>query len=124
MSVSVLVSLGWIGRTHADDGPTKSVRMVIAYGDGVEKHFTQLPWNDGMTVLDALKAAAQHPRGITFKYRGKGATAFLTQIDDLKNEGRQRNWIFRVNSKLADRSFGIVTLKPGDAVLWKFGEYR
>ncbi len=111
---------------NAADGPPvpKRVRMVINYGDGVEKHFTQLAWRDGMTVLDALIAAEKHPHGIKIKYRGKGATAFLTKIDDLENEGRTRNWIYRVNSKLATRGFGIFTLKPGDTILWKFGEYR
>ena len=113
------------GRSAADEPPAaKTVRMVVDYGDGVQKHFTKLAWREGMTVLDALVAAAKHPRGIKIKYRSKGATAFLTKIDDLENEGRARNWVYRVNNKLADRSFGVFPLKPGDTVLWKFGEYR
>ncbi len=109
----------------ADDKPApKTVRMVLDYGDGVEKHFTKLAWSEGMTVLDALVAASKHRRGIKIQYRGKGATAFLTKIDDLENEGFTRNWVYRVNNKLAQRSFGIFTLKPGDTILWKFGEYR
>ena len=109
----------------ADDKPApKTLRMVLDYGDGVEKHFTKLAWSKGMTVLDALVAASKHPRGIKIQYRGKGATAFLTKIDDLENEGFTRNWVYRVNNKLAERSFGIFTLKPGDTILWKFGEYR
>ena len=115
-----------VGRAFAADEPpaAKTVRMVVDYGDGVQKHFTKLAWRDGMTVLDALTAAAKHPRGIKIKYRSKGATAFLTKIDELENEGRARNWVYRVNNKLADRGFGIFPLKPGDTVLWKFGEYR
>ena len=103
---------------------SKRVRLVIDYGDGVQKHFTQLAWSDQMTVLDALTAASRHPRGIKFKTRGKAATTFVTKIDDLENEGRQRNWVYSVNRELADRSCGVYTLKPGDAILWKFGEYR
>lgn len=106
-----------------EDAP-KRVRLVVDYGDGVQKHFTALAWHDGMTVLDAMQLAVKHPRGIKMKYRGKGATAFLTQIDELENEGAKRNWIYRVNDKLGDRSFAIQTLKPGDTILWKFGEYR
>ncbi len=108
----------------AQEPSRKYVSLVIDYGDGVEKHFTQLTWREQLTVLDAMTAAAQHRRGIKFQHRGAGATAFLISIDDLKNEGTKRNWIFRVNGKLADRSFGITTLKPGDTILWKFGEYR
>ena len=114
------------GHLGADDAqPTrKLVRLVVDYGDGVQKHFTELAWRDEMTVLDAMTAAGKHPRGIQFKYRGRGATAFLTEIDDLENEGRGRNWIFSVNEKMAERSFAVVSLKPGDTILWKFGEYR
>ena len=113
-----------IASTHAADVVPPAVRLVIDYGDGVQKHFTQLPWKKGITAFDALQQAAAHRRGIEFRHRGAGATAFVTQIDDLKNEGRKRNWVFRVNNKLAERSCGIETLKPGDTILWKFGEYR
>ena len=75
------------GAAAADSAPP-TVRLVIDYGDGVQKHFTKLPWKEGATVLDALQGAANHRRGIEFKHRGTGATAFVTQIDDLKNEGR------------------------------------
>ena len=110
---------------RADDAPKPpTVRLIIDYGDGVEKHFTALAWKEGMTVLDALEAAQKHPRGIKFVYRGKGATAFLTQIDELENEGRGRNWVYRVNDELAKKSFAILTVKAGDTILWTFGEYR
>lgn len=101
------------------------VQLVVDFGDGVQKHFTNLAWKEGLTVLDAVKAAEKHPRGIEVKVRGSGAIAFLTQIDDVKNEGgRGRNWIFRVNGKLADRSCGVFPLKPGDTILWRFQEYE
>jgi hypothetical protein len=108
----------------ADDPPRPQVQMIVDYGDGVQKHFTALAWRDGMTVLDALELAQQHARGIRFAYRGQDATAFLTRIDDLENEGRGSNWVYRVNGEMADRSFAIFPLKAGDAILWKFGDYR
>jgi len=109
---------------RAADEPPKTVALVIDYADGVQKHFPQMRWKDGMTVLDLLEAAQKHPRGIRFEYRGRGATAFLLQIDDLKNEGRGRNWVYRVNGKLADRSFAVQKLEARDRVVWEFGEYR
>ena len=104
--------------------PAATVRLVVDYGDGVAKHFNALPFRDEMTVLDAMKAAQEHRRGIKFEHRGSGATAFLTQIDEVKNEGSGRNWVYRVNDQLADRSFAVYRLKAGDTVLWKFEKSR
>ena len=100
-------------------------QLVIDYGDGSQKHFTELPWKDGLTVLEATKIAEKHPRGIKAKVRSSGSTAFLTQIDDVTNEGGGgRNWVFRVNDKLGDRSCGIYKLKEGDTILWRFQKYE
>ena len=102
----------------------KPVKLIVDYGDGVQKHFTALAWKKDMTVLDAMQMAAEHPRGITFEYRGRGSTALLVRIDNVKNEGAGRNWIYRVNGKLADRSMGVWRLQPGDTILWSFAEYQ
>jgi hypothetical protein len=97
---------------------------VIDYNDGVEKHFNAIAWKSGMTVMDAMLAAKKHPRGISFEHKGKGATALLTKIDDTENEGRGRNWLYRVNGEPGDRSIGIFELKAGDTILWKFDKYQ
>jgi hypothetical protein len=100
-----------------------TVQLIIDYGDGVKKHFHQLKWRDKMTVQDVTVAASKHPRGIRIKQRGKKATAFLSQIDDLANHPRGRSWVYRVNGKLADRSFGVYHVKAGDVVTWSFQSY-
>ena len=104
--------------------PLKTVRLTIDYGDGVQKVFSGLPWKEEATVFAALEAAAKHPRGIKFEHRGRGATTLITSIDDLKNEGRGRNWLYEVNDKLGETSCAIAELKPGDAVLWRFDTYK
>jgi hypothetical protein len=78
-----------------------------------------------MHVLDAMQAAKKHKRaGFDFAFQGRGATALLSRIDDLTSEGGgQRNWIFYVNQRKGDRSFGIWQLQPGDEVLWRFEKY-
>jgi hypothetical protein len=128
MLLVILVLTGFALTTTAKDEatpqPKEGVKMIIDYGDGVQKHFTVLSWKKGMTGLDALNQAKQHPRGIRFNYRGKGARGFLTAIDGLKNEGSGKNWIYRVNGKLGDRSFAIQPLNRGDVTLWKFGQYK
>lgn len=126
---SVLGSMPLGVAAAAEPGPSNAaaaattVRLVVRYGDGVETHFVALPWKKGMTVLDALAAAQKHRHGITFVQRGKGTSALVTQIGDVKNEGTGKNWIFSVNDKTADVGAGGYELKAGDAILWKFSEY-
>ncbi|MFM8251467.1 MAG: DUF4430 domain-containing protein [Planctomycetota bacterium] len=112
-------------KSEAAKGDTATtVELVIDYGDGVQKRFTRLTPTPQMTILDVLQAAQKHPRGIKFEYRGKGETGFLTRIDDVANEGRGRNWIFRVNNKLGERSFAVEPVRAGDVVSWSFAKYQ
>ncbi len=123
---AALVTAGFAARP----APTQAVhrvRLIVDYNDGVQKHFTALPWKKGMTVLDAMKHAKASPHGITYEYRGSAANAFLTRIDDLENQGGEadkKNWLYWVNTRFADRSFGIQELEPADVVLWRFGKWE
>jgi len=102
----------------------ETVKLIVEYGDGVQKVFVSVPWTKETTVFAALEAAAKHPRGIKITHQGKGETLLVTAIDDLKNEGRGRNWLYEVNGKLGDRSCAVMSLKAGDSVLWRFGKYQ
>lgn len=106
-----------------DDHGRQTVKVIIDYGDGVQKHFV-LPWTKETTVFTALESAARHPRGIKLTHQGKVETVLVTSIDDLKNEGRGRNWLYEVNGKLGDRSSAVMPLKASDSVLWRFGKYQ
>jgi hypothetical protein len=98
-----------------------TVRLVVDYGDGVIKTITGLPWAKGATVLDVMNAAKDRPHGISFSYTGSGASAFLTRIDDVANEGgAKKNWQLWVNTSYADRSFGVYEVQPLDVVFWRF----
>ncbi len=102
----------------------EAVSLVIDFDDGQQRHF-RLAWREGMTVLDALESASQRQRGIAYTQRGSGEMAMITAIDALANEGggQGRNWIFRVNGQLADKSCGVYEIRPEDVILWKFGTY-
>jgi len=105
-------------QTHAQ---TATVRLVVDYGDGVIKTIAGLPWAKGSTVLDVMNAAKDRPHGITFSYTGSGASAFLTRIDDVANEGgAKKNWQLWVNTSYADRGFGVYEVQPLDVVFWRF----
>ena len=107
-------------RAHAQPA---TVRLVVDYGDGVIKTNTDLPWTKGSTVLDVMNAAKGRPHGITFSYTGSGASAFLTRIDDVANEGgggAKKNWQLWVNTSYADRSFVVYEVQALDVVFWRF----
>ena len=100
-----------------------TVRLVVDYGDGVIKTITGLPWAKGSTVLDVMNAAKDRPHGISFSYSGSVASAFLTRIDDIANEGgaaTKKNWQLWVNTSYADKSFGVYEVQPLDVVFWRF----
>jgi hypothetical protein len=100
-----------------------SVGLSLDYGDGVQKTFVALPWKEKMTVFDALQAAEKHPRGIKVASIGRGETIFITAIDNVANEGANgRNWRYTVNDQPAQRSAGVMELKAGDAVVWRFAK--
>ncbi len=109
-----------------DASQRKLVTLAVDYGDGFQKRFTSLSWRQGMTVLDVMSAARRHKRGrLEFEQRGRAATALLTRIDDVTNEGGGgRNWIYYINRQKADRGFAIMAVKPGDEVLWRFEVYQ
>ncbi len=103
----------------------RSLRLVIAYGDDVEKHYNLLRWTSGMTVLDALTLARDKPPplGLPFLSVGADDSAFVRSIDGLTNEGGRpgdRNWIYKINDQTADRSCGLATLQPGDTISWLY----
>ena len=120
--LAVLALLGALS-AFAAQTEQKTIRLVVDYGDGVEKHFTAIRWSEGMTVLDAMDLAKASPHGITFEHSGTGGSAFLSKIDDLENQGggaSARNWMYRVNDKLATKGIGVYELRPTDEVRWKF----
>lgn len=130
LAVGLLAGLplvAWAQIKKESPAASATIPLVIDYRDGVEKHFTAIAWKEGLTVLDALSAAKASPHGITFASTGSGETTFITQIDDLKNEGARggkRNWTYEVNDKLADRSAAVYGLKAGDRVRWSFSDRK
>lgn len=108
-----------------NDNQFRTVSLILTYTEGVEKHYTLIPWTKGMTALDALKhaKAMPAPMGLTLDFTGSGETAFVRAIDGLRNEGGgngARNWTYTVNDELAKASAGVVTLNPGDTVRWTY----
>ena len=128
LAASGWTSLGVASRQVAAIEPkSETVALIVDFGDGAELRLKSLAYRPEMTVLDAVQAASAHPHGVKFKLRGAGATAFVTQIGDLKNEGggaKSRNWIYSVEDEQPDVGIGSFRLKPGHVILWKFDTAR
>ncbi len=110
----------------AAEPASRTVQLVVDYGDGSQVHFLRQPWKQGMTVEKLVAMVEAHPHGVKFTRIGSGETALVTKIGDVANEGpgrERRNWLFQVNGKLAEQGMGAQTLVPGDAVLWSFDRY-
>src|SRR5262249_6455233 len=108
------------GRAHA---PTAAGCLVVGSGDCVGQNTTRLPLAKGRAGFSVFDAAKDRPHGITCSYTGSGASAFLTRIDDVANEGgggAKKNWQLWVNTSYADRSFSVYEVQPLDVVFWRF----
>lgn len=126
--LAIFASFPLLNIASAENPPAATVRLIIDYGDGVEKHFNSIPWSDDLTVgslMDSLSRTAP-PRGLAYAARGDGERAMLISIDGLAGEGAgkdKRNWLFWVNDTPGDRSFAVAALKSGDTVAWRFASY-
>lgn len=130
--VAAAVAAGLVLATGSWAGPPPTIqtaRLVIDYGDGVERHYTRQPWQKGATVFDLLEAARQHPRSIDIQYRDYGSSIgrMVTRIDDLANQGggqESRNWVYLVNDVRATSACDKREIQAGDVVVWKFDLWK
>ncbi|HVT27344.1 MAG TPA: DUF4430 domain-containing protein [Lacipirellulaceae bacterium] len=102
----------------ADRPSYQTVSLTVDFGDGRRKIVENIAWRNGMTVADVFSTSG----AVAVTQKGTGASALLTSIDGVTNEGTDgRNWTYAVNGQVADRSFAIYQMQPGDRVLWTFG---
>ncbi|HEX5471201.1 MAG TPA: DUF4430 domain-containing protein [Lacipirellulaceae bacterium] len=105
----------------ADAASHATVSLAINFGDGRQRDINGVAWHDGMTVADIFSSSP----GIQVSQKGSAESALLTAIDGIANEGSDgRNWTYAVNGQVADRSFAVYQLRPGDRVLWTFGQQK
>ncbi len=103
----------------------KAVTVHINGGEGHTHKIDDVPWRQGMTVLQALQLLAKRKQhAIQHESTGRGNTAFVTEIDGLKNQGSGGlNWTYRVNGKAKPVSCGACRVQPGDTIEWTFARY-
>jgi hypothetical protein len=99
-----------------------TITLTIELPGEVEVTYKALVFSEEMTVLDALTSASKHSRPLRFKHTGSGEFAFLTELENVKNEGASgKNWTYKVDGQRAKVGMGGMKLKAGSHVLWIFG---
>ena len=128
MGISAIVLLTALSTVAEAETPNPiladsvSLKIVV---DDEKAEFEFTPLDSTLSLADVMKKVAAAEKEFSFKSRGRGDTFFVTEINGQKNEGaRGRNWIFKVNGKLGNKSAGIFEIKAGDKVEWIFKTYR
>ena len=110
---------------------TNTVALTIDYSNGSQKHFSNIPWKEGMTILDVIEAAKGIPPGATVKYGSSRSGQVIGLVIDGLPQGDAPavEWVTRVNAKRFDGRLGTPTsfelvrdreanlVKAGDQVL-------
>ena len=111
-----------------------TVSLTIDYSNGAQKHFSNVPWEDGLTILGAIEACAAIPPGAAVRFSSdRSGHAIGLVIDQMPREDTPASeWAIWVNSKPFTRrlgtemSFGfqpdereVNLLDAGDSVLVK-----
>lgn len=99
-----------------------TVDLVVDFGEEKEPVEVSAVCSEDSTVLSVLERA-HNMKKLDLKFRGKGETAFVESIDGIGNQGAGgKNWIYRVNGKMGDKSAGLFEVDPGDKVSWNYGK--
>jgi hypothetical protein len=111
-----------------------TVSLTIDYSNGVHKHFFNIPWKRGLTLLGAIEASAAIPPGAAISFGSdRSGHAIGLVIDEMPRKAvAAPEWVFWINAKPftsrlgTDTSFGFHPderkdnlLNEGDHVLVK-----
>lgn len=109
---------------NARVGADKTVSVMIDYGDGTLKTYTDLDLSDKETVLEKLQELADnHDFELEIKeYAGLGA--LVERIGPKKNGAGEKYWQYWVNNGSPQVGADAYVLSRGDVVEWKFIGYQ
>ena len=111
-----------------------TVSLTFDYSNGAQKHFSNIPWESGLTLLGAIEATAAIPPGAAISFSSdRSGHAIGLAIDEVpRGDTAASEWVIWVNAKPFKRRLGTDTsfrlhpdereanlLNPGDHVLIK-----
>ena len=70
-----------------------TVSVTIDYSNGAQKHFSSVPWNEGLTILGGIEACAKIPPGITITFGSdRSGHAIGLVIDGIGRGDAEGDW--------------------------------
>ncbi len=111
-----------------------TVSLCIDYNNGVQKHFSSIPWKEDLTILDAVAASTNIPPGMAVGFGSDRSGHVLgLVIDGMPSEATPTlDWVVSINAKRFEHRLGTPTsfgffpdertanlLRPGDHVVMK-----
>jgi hypothetical protein len=106
--------------------PTKPKEMVTItiVAPGIKDTIlpsTSVEFKEGDTVLSVTQRIVR-ARGIQISVTGANATAYVQGIDNLYefDHGPLSGWEAFVNGQGLDRSAGVYSVQPGQAIMWRY----
>ena len=88
----------------------QSVSVTIDYSNGSAKTFTTVKWSKGLTILDALQAAAKTPPGVDVHFgSSRNGSVIGLHLDGVPNEHLSGDWMVWVNQTPGPERLGTDT---------------
>ena len=91
-----------------------TVKVEINYGEVKEARTIDVPWESGMTVLDALMHAANVSTHPVDNY------VFVVAIDSVEGKRGVMAWYYEVNGKHPKELAITHKVKAGDTITWLY----
>ncbi|MCA9258366.1 MAG: hypothetical protein KDA61_04155 [Planctomycetales bacterium] len=97
------------------------VGLTIDFGNEIRREYDAIPWQEGMTVGDAMDQARLQRPAIQFSEVGQADQSLLISLEGVAGEGGGgRNWLYAVDGKHGETSFRVHPLRAGERILWQF----
>ena len=87
-----------------------TVSLTIDYSNGMHKHFSNVSWTAGLTVLNAIEAVGKMSPGAAVNFASdRSGHAMNLVIDELPQEAAKAEWLIWVNAKPFKARLGTQT---------------
>jgi len=96
--------------------------LMIDFGDGKVKTFSNVILADGTTAFDFLKkVTTENNLKLDYKDYGAEMGVFVESIDGIGNDlGSDKFWQYWINNQYSEIGASSYKLKAGDSVEWKY----
>ncbi|TLD42111.1 MAG: hypothetical protein JETT_1591 [Candidatus Jettenia ecosi] len=92
----------------------RNVMIEIDYGGLHQNLEVEIPWKQGITVLEALQSVAK------VETQQKGEYFLVTSIDKVKGQAGNKVWYYHINGKHATSFANTCVLNEGDRMRWEY----